>query len=522
MKKRVNFACWQIFLNMLSILKTKKPMIYFTTNSSKKINSAGLSLVSTLWIITILSVLAMQLLYSFELESKARNNFADRVKYHYAAKSGFELGLIALRTDETNFDSLGEVWAEPIQQQIEDRVQMGRQLSFQVSITDEASKINLNSAQEDTIRNLLTSLGVQPEVNETGDLATRIVEGRPFKSVRDVARIEGMTEQILYGIQPQIEATSGSPIVEPSVSELTQSTSPTDTTQTSQTQQTPQTPSGLVTHATIYSTDRNTDSGGQQRTNINTANAQQIQGIQGNNNQSVFTQAEANAIIQARDFDGISGLLDVKAVSDNVFNNIRNRLTIQNNNNENNRVNINTADADELEELQGIDSGIAQRIVAYRNAQGDFANIDAIKNVPVTYVQQFIEIVDKITTTDDSTISGLININTAPIEVLALLPGMDHQKAQAIITRRNETPEEQSDPENPVKGNPFSNLADLLDIEEIDNQTFREVVDWVTYRSHGYRIRSSGVDPAGKTTAICEGIVIRTENQLEVPYWRID
>ena len=509
-------------------------MIYFSTILSKKSNYAGLSLVSTLWIITILSVMAMQLLYSFELESKARNNFSDRVKYHYAAKSGFELGLIALRIDETNFDSLGEIWAEPIQQQIEDRIQMGKQLAFQVSITDEASRVNLNSAQEDTIRNLLSFLGVQPEMNETGDLATRIVQGRPFRSVRDVARIEGMTEQILYGIQPQIEATSGSPMVEPTTPELTQTTTPIDTTQTSQA---PQTSGGLITYTTIYSTDRNTDSNGQQRTNINTANAQQIQGIRGNNNQSVFTQAEANAIIQDRDFDGISGLLDVQAVSDNVFNNIRDRLTIQNNNNNGNnnnnnngnnnnggddRVNINTADAEELEELQGIDNGIAERIVAHRDSQGDFANIDAIKNVRVTTVQEFSRIVDKITTTDDNTISGLININTAPIEILALLPGMDQQKAQAIITRREENPEEQSNSENPVKGNPFTDLADLLDIEEIDNQTFREVINWITYRSHGYRIKSSGIDPSGKITAICEGIVVRTENQLQIPYWRID
>ncbi|RKU27844.1 hypothetical protein C6497_10535 [Candidatus Poribacteria bacterium] len=500
---------------------------------SKNNNSAGLSLVSTLWIITILSVLAMQLLYSFELESKARNNFSDRVKYHYAAKSGFELGVIALRIDETNFDSLGETWAEPIQQQIEDRIQMGKQLAFQVSITDEASRVNLNSAQEDTIRNLLSFLGVQPEMNETGDLATRIVQGRPFRSVRDVARIEGMTEQILYGIQPQLQATSGSPIVDPTTPELTQPTAPTDPTQT--TQPTPQSSGGLITYATIYSTDRNTDSNGEQRTNINTANAQQIQGIQGNNNQSVFTQAEANAIIQARDFDGISGLLDVPAVSDNVFNNIRDRLTVQNNNNNNNnngnnnngnsgddRVNINTADAEELEELQGIDNGIAERIVSHRDSQGNFANINAITNVRVTTIQEFSSIVDKITTTDDSTISGLININTAPIEILALLPGMDHQKAQAIITRREENPEEQSDAENPVRGNPFTNLADLLDIEEIDNQTFREVINWITYRSHGYRIQSSGIDASGKITATCEGIVVRTENQLQVPYWRID
>ena len=49
----------------------------------------------------------------------------------------------------------------------------------------------------------------------------------------------------------------------------------------------------------------------------------------------------------------------------------------------NNQVNINTADEDELEELPGIDAGIARRIVAHRDAQGDFQSIDAIRDVRV-------------------------------------------------------------------------------------------------------------------------------------------
>ncbi len=495
------------------------------------IGSDGLSLVSTLWILTILSVVAMQLLYSFNLENKAQNNFSDRVKYHYAAKAGFELGLAKLRNDETSFDSLGETWAAPIEEAIDDGIQVGGFLTFRTAITDESARVNLNTAPVETIRNLLLLSGAQAEVDLTTDLAARIVEGRPFRTVRDVARIEGMTEQILYGIQVQTEPTSGSEEQVPQ----------TELAQLPQLAQIQPSSGGFVTLTTVHSIDANTDTNGQARVNINSANAQQIAGIRGNNNQNVFSQGEAQAIIQGRDFSGLGALLDVAAVSNQVFNNISGRITtiqqIDTGNEDdfgfgpgnqgggnNNQVNINTADEDELEELPGIDAGIAQRIVAHRDSQGDFQSIDAIRDVRVLTMQEFAGIVDKITTKDGQTVEGLVNINTAPIEILQLLPGMDQSKAQAIITRREEESEntQNNNPEDSVSGNPFSNISQLLQLDEIDNQTFRQVVDHVTYRTRGYRIESMGVDATGKTLAKCVGIVIREENQLDVPYWRQD
>ena len=50
----------------------------------------GLSLISTLWMLTVLSVLATHFLYSIRLEQRAQANFAERTKFHYAAKAGFE------------------------------------------------------------------------------------------------------------------------------------------------------------------------------------------------------------------------------------------------------------------------------------------------------------------------------------------------------------------------------------------------------------------------------------------------
>ena len=137
--------------------------------------------------------------------------------------------------------------------------------------------------------------------------------------------------------------------------------------------------------------------------------------------------------------------------------------------------------------------------------------------------QDFIGIVDKITLKDGETRSGLININTAPSEILALLPGMDPEKALAIVERREEDAPDASQIQNftdeEIKGNPFTNISQLAQLEEIDFETFHQVVDWITFRSHGYRIEANGVDTADKIISTCIGIIDRTGNEIGMQYW---
>ena len=261
----------------------------------------------------------------------------------------------------------------------------------------------------------------------------------------------------------------------------------------------------------------------------------------------MFSQGEAESLIHQRSLKGIGDLIDAQAVSNQIFDNIRARITVEDSDGENNQenaenddgnsekesgennqeqVNINTADTGNLASLDGIDQGIAERIINHRENEGAFENVDELKEVKLITSDEFRSIVDRITTVDEASRSGLINVNTASIEILQLLPGMDSNKAQAIVNRREATPESgqqnQTLVQNAITGNPFTNTAQLLDVAGIDLNTFRQIVDLITYRSHGFLIESSGVDSQGKILASCVGAIDRSGPQVVIKYWKQD
>ena len=265
------------------------------TNETIRDGENGLSLISTLWILTILSVLATQFLYSIRLEGRRQANFVDRTKFHYAAKAGFENAIAVIRADETPFDSLGEQWANGIADQIEDGIVIGNMLNYQVQIIDEGSKININTVDATTITNLMnnndllaTSISTDVDTAEENQqlLAQSIIEARPFRTVRDLARVEGMTEILLYG-QPQQSQSANTALLS-SFGLMNQGEG----------DESAQSLPGLVDLVTIYSIDKNTDASGQKRININSADQQQLTQLTGNNNQEVFTEDEAQALVE--------------------------------------------------------------------------------------------------------------------------------------------------------------------------------------------------------------------------------
>lgn len=516
----------------------------------------GLALIAVMWIITILTVLASEYIYSVNMEVRIASNWNDQVKAFYAAKGGFEAAIIVLKEDkipadeaeaaEPEYDSLDEEWAQGFTAELNDG-------TYEAMIIDESAKININTADEETLTNAIAYCigtadlygGVVEEemIAEAQILAAAIIEARPFRTVAEMAKAQDMTPEILYG-EAALGINTADSVVVVGGEEQQQAVP-------------------LVDITTVYSADKNVAGDGSARVNINSADSGQIQQGINPQGQQIITQQEAQAIVDYRDeqgnnqqnqgggqqgqagtfgqgavpgqeggtsqqsgYTGIGQLLDVPAISQQTFNSIRNSLTIADSGGNNNRnmVNINTADSNSLQSLDGIDDGIAESIINYRNQQ-QFGNINEIREVKVVSIQDMRIIVDRVTISDDDAVEGKVNINTAPLEILTMLPGMDEDKAQAIVDRRTvETGSstiivvQQGDQQT----GPFTSIGELMDVQGIDENTFRGLIDHLSCRSAVYMIKSEGKSSDGKITQLCTGVVDLSGDRVEIKYWKQD
>jgi DNA uptake protein ComE-like DNA-binding protein len=190
------------------------------------------------------------------------------------------------------------------------------------------------------------------------------------------------------------------------------------------------------------------------------------------------------------------------------------------------RINIQTADESSLTSVRGITPQIARAVVAYRG-QHRFQSIADLLDVtppqnqpgaggsddqsgnPVVNEDLFLDIADNVTTDDPENLSGAINVNTAGLEVLACLPGVNRELAQSIISHRE-------------SGGYFANVGELLKLPEMTRDIFKQIAPLVTARSETYRILCEGrVNSTGARQRI-QAIVHIGLNSQQILSWRED
>ena len=173
------------------------------------------------------------------------------------------------------------------------------------------------------------------------------------------------------------------------------------------------------------------------------------------------------------------------------------------------RVNIQTADENDLSGVQGLSRDIARAIVNYRG-QNKFESIADLLEVTAPQNQnqnqnrngggpgdatnpdqnqtdgprvinedRLIEIADLLTADNTKEQPGLININTASAQVLACLPGSGAELAQAIVSFR-------------ASNGFFPNTASILKVPGMSRDLFKQMAKFLTARSETFRITSEG------------------------------
>lgn len=173
---------------------------------SPRSGESGIVLIIVLWIIVVLTAVALSYSYMAKVDYQVVKYYANSVKAEYLARAGLSRAIIMLREDllkdiddaaydkreliidvddddRWEYDALGEAWSanpdfyESVRMKFEtaDAILEG---SFTVRVEDEASKLDLNLDRVDAeiLRQLMVLLGLDED--DAGPVASAIVDWR--------------------------------------------------------------------------------------------------------------------------------------------------------------------------------------------------------------------------------------------------------------------------------------------------------------------------------------------------------
>jgi len=414
----------------------------------------GLVIIAVLWTVVILIVITAAVARTSRLDTKISVVRGQSVKCSWANRAGLETAIAELNEDLPDSDCLSELWSDNPDY---NNVQLsGCVLSIRV--TDEAGKLNVNTASAEQLLDL-------PRMTE--EAADAIIDWRDGDDeMRPSGAEAGYYENLQYPYRirngqfrtiRQLLAVKG---IDRQMlygedmnlnGELDFNEDDGDETPPPDNED-GRLDQGLIAYLTCWSYDNNLDAAGSKRININ--------------------NASKNAMVRS--------LQVPKPVAEWI---------VENRNN-------------------GFDS-IGDLIDSHSPESPD----DVSNNSPGIDLQSFSQIVDHITVSDEDNIPGMVNVNTAPREVLTAIIGprdSGEQLADDIIAYRGTL----------LYG--LQSVADLLNVESVDVKQFKELVDHITVRSNVYMVRCFTQATNGQDWGIrrvSEAIVDRSKSPCKVMYW---
>ncbi|HPD45889.1 MAG TPA: type II secretion system protein GspK [Anaerohalosphaeraceae bacterium] len=336
----------------------------------------GTVLIVTIWVVLVLAGLALVLGRATRVGMIVSANQVASLNVECAAAGALAYVQAKLSSDEESLALQSSLPYEKMQVGggyfwvLRPNLEDDRQRDY--GLTDEAGKINLNSAPLEVLLKL---------PGMTAELAASIIDWRdaddeispggaeseyyllleepynckngPLETVEEVLLIKGATEDILYG-----EDTNLNGVLDDNENDADASDPPDNRDGRLE--------PGFYDYVTVYSVEPNTDSAGGERINITNRDNSQL-------------AAKIREVVDEERYVDIMNFMDS-------MNNPRNII--------------------------------------------DFYYRSGLE------IEEFEQIADSLTTTDEEVLRGLVNVNTAPKEVLMCLPGLEESDAEALVSYR--------------------------------------------------------------------------------------
>lgn len=425
-------------------------------------------LVGLLWCVALLSIVVIGVLHLARLNLMVVKNHGDGIQAHYLALAGIEKAKALLYEDARNrsrsarnhsselYDAPQHFRAVPLgrgQFQVFRRSQAGEPSGAVFGVSDEESRLNVNYATSEELGQLE---GMTPDVAaailDWRDADNEVTPGGaeadyyaslqppyqprngPFQTVRELLMVRGISPDLLFGRRPD----HGPALV-------LDETDPEDSLASDGDAGLAE--AGWAFVLTVDSSVQNVNAAGEDRVNIQSADENALTQVKG------ITSDIAKAIVAYRArtrLQSVADLLDVPAAQRQN----QTRLTVS---------------SDSSQDASSSPGSVPGQNTSASNPAGPKVVDESL----------LLDIADDLTAQSDDALPGLVNINTASLPVLACLPGLDRELAQAIIAYRQSS-------------GAFPNIAWLLKVPGMNPQLFKTVAPRVTARSETFRILSEG------------------------------
>lgn len=407
----------------------------------------GTILIVTIWVVLVLAGLALVFARSMRVAAIVSTNQVASVEAECIASGACQYirsELAANATDASALDEdvpwesleVGKGYFWVLRSNLEDDSE------FDYGLTDEAGKINLNSASLEMLLKL---------PNMTSELAASIIDWRdedsdvttggaedeyylllsepyncknaPFETVDEILLVKGASEELLYG-----EDTNLNGLLDENENDGDNS-APSDN-------RNGRLEGGFYDYVTVYSVEDNTDSEGQERIYLNDASAR-----------TKLQEALQEVVSEDRALE-IMNNVPISPSYDSVM---------------------------------------------------DFYFSAGLK------MEEFKPLADRLTTSEEETLPGLVNVNTASKEVLLCLPGLEESDVDALISYRETN-------------------ADLDSVAWVANVLDREkataIGDYITVRSFQYSADIICLSGNGRAYKRYKAVFDTQGGTPQIVYWK--
>jgi len=369
-----------------------------------KDNQKGLVLVGVLWVVIVLIVLVSVLGRTSRLDTKVCLARTEALRCKWACRAGIEKAIGILNEDTRESDHLLDLWSDN-EEDFNDILL--ERCWFTVRVTDEASKLNINTVTKGQLLAL-------PEMLE--EIADSIIDWRdeddtpseggaeggyyenlpygymarngPFRTIRELLLVKDVTPELLYG-----EDTNFNDQLDYNEQDGDES-APDDDGDS-------ELDKGWIAYLTCYSYDNNKDAEGNTKININEANANQL------TSSLNISSSQAEGIVNNRPNNGYQSIGDLidGGVDSQTFSQIADKITVDSGEKLPGKVNINTASGIVLAALLGggdTAEQTAAEIITYREGLlYGMESIGELMDMPSMTTDMFKNIAGSITTRSD-------------------------------------------------------------------------------------------------------------------------